>query len=571
MLRQSRVFRSNQSVNERIMDSFDLERERGITIFSKNTAVTYGSTKINIIDTPGHADFGGEVERVLNMCDGVLLLVDSVEGPMPQTRFVLRKALELDKRVILVVNKIDRDVARPDYVVNSTFDLFIELGASDDQCNFPVIYASGIKGIAGLDPVELAEDLEPLFKAIVTEISPPRVMRDAPLQMLVTNIDFQEHKGRIGIGRISSGSIKRSDQVAICRSGNEALRVGKITELFVYNNFQQLNVDQVDAGDICAIAGIADIHIGETVTDKSQPMPLESIEVEEPTVTMSFLVNTSPFAGKEGKFVTSRNLKDRLDRELERNLALRVKPGQTADTFIVSGRGGLHLGILIETMRREGYEFGVGPMTVITKVIDGVRCEPFEEALVEVPEEYVGVVVDLMGRRKASMLDMSPGLGTTTVLKYKVPTRGLLGLRNQLLTDSKGTAVLHTIFSGFEADCGELVVRENGSLTAHESGTVTSYALENFQSRGTFIVKPGDEVYEGQVVGLHNRDSDLRINVCKKKHLTNVRSATKDSTVALDKTMDLSLDESLEFIKPDEIVEVTPHSIRVRKADLTKK
>lgn len=327
MLQQSRVFRSNQSINERVMDSFDLERERGITIFSKNTAVTYGTTKINIIDTPGHADFGGEVERVLNMCDGVLLLVDSVEGPMPQTRFVLRKALELEKRVILVVNKIDREVARPDYVVNSTFDLFIELGANDEQCNFPVIYASGIKGISGLDPEVLEDNLEPLFQAIIREVSPPVVKKDAPLQLLITNIDFQEHKGRIGIGRISAGCIKKNDQVGICREGDEACRIAKITELFVYNNFQQKSVEQVEAGDICAIAGIGDIQIGETVTDKSQPMPLETIEVEEPTVTMSFLVNTSPFAGKEGKFVTSRNLKDRLDRELERNLALRVKPG----------------------------------------------------------------------------------------------------------------------------------------------------------------------------------------------------------------------------------------------------
>ncbi|GMH38721.1 hypothetical protein BSKO_06605 [Bryopsis sp. KO-2023] len=566
MLKQSRVFRENQAMQERIMDSNDLERERGITILSKNTAVRYKGIKINIIDTPGHADFGGEVERVLNMCDGVLLLVDAVEGPMPQTRFVLKKALELEKKVILVVNKIDRPAARPDFVIDAAFELFLELGASDEQCNFPVVYASGIKGISGETPEDLQDNLEPLFKAVVNEISPPRVRMESPLQMLVTNIDYDEHKGRIAIGRAAAGTITKGAQIGVCRSDEDGLRLGKLSNLFVYDNFEQVPADEVQAGDICAVTGIPDVKIGDTIVDPENPLPLPTISVEEPTVTMTFLVNTSPFAGKEGKYVTSRNIKDRLDRELERNLALRVTRGDSADTFIVSGRGGLHLGILIETMRREGYEFAVGPMMVILKSSDGQKLEPYEEAVVEAPEEHVGAVVDLFGRRKGRMLDMSPGLGSMNILKYVIPTRGLLGLRSHLLTNTKGTAVLNTNFSGYEKYCGEIDTRENGSLVATEMGAATSYALEALQSRGTLFVKPGDEIYEGMVVGMNARSEDLKVNVCKKKALTNVRSANKDQTTVLNVSRDHSLDEALEYVGQDELVEITPESVRIRKS-----
>eukprot|EP00803_Ostreobium_quekettii_P009289 evm.model.scf_994EXC.6 EVM.evm.TU.scf_994EXC.6 scf_994EXC:34450-44004(+) len=567
MLRQSRVFRDNQSVQERVMDSNDLERERGITILSKNTAIRYQDCKINIIDTPGHADFGGEVERILNMADGVLLLVDAVEGPMPQTRFVLRKALELNKKVIVVVNKIDRSAARPDYVVDATFELFLELGASDAQCDFPVVYASGFQGVAGMEAESLEDNLGPLFNAITKEIDPPSVKASSPLQMLVTNIDFKDHKGRIAIGRVQAGAIRQGSQIAICKEDDEsALRNGRVVELLVYDSFKEVAVDEVQAGDICAIAGLPDVRIGETITDPDVPNPLPTITVEEPTVTMSFLVNTSPFAGREGKFVTTRNIKERLEKELERNLALKVAPGATPDVFMVSGRGSLHLGILIETMRREGYEFAVGPMKVITKNVDGKAHEPFEEALVEVPEEHMGAVVEIFGRRKGRMLDMSAGLGTTQVLKYMIPTRGLLGMRSQLLTATKGTAVLNTNVAGYEPSCGEISTRENGSLVAHETGTATAYALESSQERGTLFVKPGDEVYEGQVVGMNNRSQDMRINVCKKKQLTNIRTANKDQTVVLDRSRDMNLEAALEYITSKELVEVTPSAIRIRMA-----
>ncbi|CAD7697416.1 unnamed protein product [Ostreobium quekettii] len=567
MLQQSRVFRDNQSVEERIMDSNDLERERGITILSKNTAIRYQDCKINIIDTPGHADFGGEVERILNMADGVLLLVDAVEGPMPQTRFVLRKALELDKKVIVVVNKIDREAARPDYVVDATFELFLELGANDAQCDFPVVYASGFQGVAGMKADDLEDSLEPLFETIMKEIDPPSVQAASPLQMLVTNIDFKEHKGRMAIGRVQAGTIKQGSQIAICKEDDEsACRTGRVVELLVYDSFKEVPVDEVQAGDICAVAGLPDVKIGETITHTDAPNPLPTITVEEPTVTMSFMVNTSPFAGREGKFVTTRNIKERLERELERNLALKVTPGATPDVFMVSGRGGLHLSILIETMRREGYEIAVGPITVITKTIDGKTYEPFEEALVEVPEEHMGSVVELFGRRKGRMLDMSAGLGATQVLKYVIPTRGLLGMRSQLLTATKGTAVLNTNVAGYEPSCGEISTRDNGSLVAHETGTATAYALESCQERGIMFVKPGDSVYEGQVVGMNNRGQDMRINVCKKKQLTNMRTANKDQTVVLDRAKDMNLEAALEYITTSELVEVTPKAIRIRMA-----
>ncbi|WPT12726.1 Putative elongation factor TypA-like SVR3 [Picochlorum sp. SENEW3] len=571
MLKQSKVFRENQAVETRIMDSNDLERERGITILSKNTAIRYKGKKINIIDTPGHADFGGEVERVLNMADGVLLLVDSVEGPMPQTRFVLRKALSLDKKVVVVVNKIDRPAARPDYVIDAVFDLFCELDATDEQCDFPVVYASGMSGIAGNEPDQLSDDLEPLFEAILREVNPPNVDKNGPTRMQVCALDYDEHKGRIAIGRVDRGSIKKGDNVALCLPDEEP-RKGKVTELFVYDNFTRVPADEVHAGDICCLTGISDVSIGDTLCDPSVQEPLPTIAVEEPTVTMTFAVNTSPFAGQEGKFVTSRNLKERLERELERNLALKVAPGEGAESFEVSGRGSLHLGILMENMRREGYEFSVGPPKVITKKSDdGTLLEPFEEAVIEVPEEHVGAVTSLMGSRKAQMLDMSGGSEGLTRVKYTLPTRGLLGLRNAMLTATKGTAILNTLLVGYEPWVGDIDTRENGSLVCFETGQVTAYAIESSQQRGRMFVSPGAQVYEGQVVGIHQRAGDLKVNVCKKKALTNMRAAGKDNTVVLSEPIPVTLDYALEYVADDELVEITPENIRMRKNPAMKK
>ncbi|KAG1368747.1 GTP-binding protein TypA/BipA [Cocos nucifera] len=561
MLKQAKVFRDNQVVKERIMDSNDLERERGITILSKNTSISYKGTKINIIDTPGHSDFGGEVERVLNMVEGVLLVVDSVEGPMPQTRFVLKKALEYGHAVVVVVNKIDRPSARPDFVINSTFELFIELNATDEQCDFQVIYASGIKGKAGLSLDNLADDLGPLFEAILRCIPEPSIDKDGALQMLVTNIEYDEHKGRIAIGRLHAGVLQRGLEVKVCTS-DETCRLAKISELFVYENFTRVPAENVEAGDICAVCGISDIMIGETIADKSSGKALPAIKVEEPTVRMSFYINTSPFVGREGKYVTSRNLRDRLSRELERNLAMRVEDGETSDTFIVSGRGTLHITILIENMRREGYEFMVGPPKVINKRVDDKLLEPFEIATVEVPEEYMGPVVELLGKRRGQMFDMQGvGLEGTSLLKYKIPTRGLLGLRNAVLTASRGTAVLNTIFDSYGPWAGDISTRDQGSLVAFESGITTSYALFSAQERGQMFVGPGVEVYKGQIVGIHQRPGDLSLNVCKKKAATNVRS-NKEQTVVLDTPLSYSLDDCIEYIEEDELVEVTPLSVR---------
>jgi len=567
LLKQSKVFRDNQATTERIMDSNDLERERGITILAKNTAVRYRGTKINIIDTPGHADFGGEVERVLNMCDGVLLLVDSVEGPMPQTRFVLKKALALNKKVCVVINKIDRSSARPEWVIDATYELFMDLGANDDQCDFPVVYASGVNGIAGTAPDKLEADLEPLFQMIVNKIKPPQVQPSASLAMLCVNIDYDEHKGRIAIGRVVSGTIKRGQSVIITSSLEPEAkpRTAKIAELFVYDNFARAPVDEVAAGDICALSGISDVRIGDTICLKEAPIMLPTIKVEDPTVSMTFKVNTSPFAGKEGKFVTSRNLKDRLDRELERNLALRVEPGETADAFVVSGRGTLHLGILIENMRREGYEFEIGPPKVITREVDGRNCEPYEEAIVDVPEAYVGGVVELFAQRKGEMVDLVPAIEGATRLKFKIATRGLLGLRNAMLTATRGMGVMNTLFAEYAPVAGEILMRENGSLIAFETGQVTAYALESTQERGLLFCRPGDQVYEGQVVGMHAKAGDLRVNVAKMKALTNMRAANKEVKTALDEPRIMGLDDALEYINDDEMVEVTPKSVRIRK------
>lgn len=564
MLRQAKVFRDNQQMQERIMDSNDLERERGITILSKNTAITYRGTKINVIDTPGHADFGGEVERVLNMVDGVLLLVDSAEGPMPQTRFVLKKALKLGHQVIVVVNKVDKPAARVEYVLNSTFELFCELDATDEQCDFQTVYASGIQGKAGLTPEGLSDDLEPLFETIIRCIPQPCVDVTAPLQLLVTNLDYDEHKGRIAIGRVHAGTVTRNQDIKVCTPDGRC-RNQRINELFVYQNFTRAAIDSVEAGDICALSGLADVQIGETIASKDGEA-LPTITVEEPTVKMSFSVNISPFAGREGKFVTSRNLRDRLNRELERNLAMKVEDGETADTFLVSGRGTLHITILIENMRREGYEFMIGPPKVISREENGKKLEPFEEAIVEVPEEYVGAAVDMLGKRRGQMLDMqaSSREGGTTTVKYRMPTRGLLGLRNALLTATRGTAVINTIFLGYEQWAGEISTREQGSLVSFDTGPTTSYALFTCQERGEMFLGPGVEVYKGMIIGLHQRTGDLELNACKRKAATNVRS-NKEATVVLASPIDLSLDDCVEYIQEDELVEVTPLSIRMLK------
>ncbi|CAM0945824.1 unnamed protein product [Alopecurus aequalis] len=532
MLRQSKVFRENQVVQERIMDSNDLERERGITILSKNTSITYKGTKINIIDTPGHSDFGGEVERVLNMVEGILLVVDSVEGPMPQTRFVLKKALEFGHAVVVVVNKVDRPIARPEFVVNSTFELFIELNATDEQCDFQTVYAIGLKGKAGMSADNLADDLGPLFEAILRCIPEPRIEKDGALQMLVTSTEYDEHKGRIAIGRLHAGELKRGMEVKVC-TPDDACRIGKIGELFVYENFGRVPVESVSAGDICAVCGINDIMIGETIACKVAGVALPTIKIEEPTVRMSFSINTSQFVGKEGKFVTSRNLRDRLYRELERNLAMKVEDGETADTFLVSGRGTLHLTILIENMRREGYEFMIGPPKVINKTVNGKLLEPYEIAAIEVPEEYMGSVVELLGKRRGQMLDMeASGPEGASLLKYKVPTRGLIGLRNAILTASRGRAILNTIFDSYGPWAGDISSRDQGSLVAFEGGSTTSYACVNAQERGILFVKPGQDVYKGQIVGIHQRPGDLALNVCKKKAATNVRS-NKETTATV--------------------------------------
>ncbi|KAK9057711.1 hypothetical protein SSX86_022547 [Deinandra increscens subsp. villosa] len=564
MLRQAKVFRDNQVVEERIMDSNDLERERGITILSKNTSITYKDTKMNIIDTPGHSDFGGEVERVLNMVEGVLLVVDSVEGPMPQTRFVLKKALEFGHAVVVVVNKIDRQSARPEFVINSTFELFIELNASDEQCDFQAVYAIGLTGKAGLSPDNLADDLGPLFETIIRCIPGPKIKKDGSLQMLVTSTEYDEHKGKIAIGRLHAGVLNRGMDVRICTS-DDACRFGKVSELFVFEKFFRAPAESVEAGDICAVCGFDDIQIGETIADKNDGKALPAIRVEEPTVKMAFSINTSPFVGREGKYVTSRNLRDRLYREIERNLAMKVEDGETADTFLVSGRGTLHITILIENMRRENYEFMVGPPKVINKRIDDKLLEPYEIATVEVPEEHVGSVVELLGKRRGQMFDMQ-GLGSqgTTILKYKIPTRGLLGLRNAILTASRGTAILNTIFDSYGPWSGDMSTRDLGSLVAFEEGTSTSYALASSQERGQLFITPGIEVYKGQIVGIHQRPGDLALNVCKKKAATNVRS-NKEVSVVLDTPMDYSLDDCIEYIQEDELVEVTPKSIRMCK------
>lgn len=575
LLRQARVFRANQQVAERIMDSNDLERERGITILAKNTAIsiwdesTSQQVKINIVDTPGHADFGGEVERVLNMVDGVLLLVDAAEGPMPQTRFVLKKALELGHRAVVVINKVDRRDAEPDRVLNETFDLFVELGASDEQADFPVVYTTATVGRAGLTP-DLGPDLEPLFAAILHHIPCPTVDVTAPLQMLVTNLGFDPYRGLTALGRIFAGRMQAKQAVARMMLTGDVVPE-RVRYLYVHEGLDKVEVEVAEAGEIVAIAGLEGIAIGETLADPLNPVALPIIKVEAPTVRMTFGVNTSPFSGREGRWGTSRKLRERLYDELKHNVALRVEDTDSADSFQVSGRGELHLAILIETMRREGYEFHVSrPEVILRDGEDGEKLEPFEEVHIECPPETVGVVVEMLGKRRGEMLNMEEESTGNIHLTYLAPTRGLLGFRYQFLTATRGNGSLHTLFHDYLPHAGPIAARSRGSLVAWETGPTTSNGLRNAEERGILFVGPGVDVYQGQVVGEHQRPGDLDVNVCKRKHLDNIRSSTKELEDRLTPPLVMSLDECMEYLADDELLEVTPISLRLRKRLLEK-
>ena len=570
MLKQSGIFRANEQVEERVMDSNDLEKERGITILSKNTAVHYGDIKINIVDTPGHADFGGEVERVLKMVDGVLLLVDAFEGAMPQTREVLKKSLALNLKPIVVINKIDRPGAQPLKVVDNVLDLFIELGANDDQLEFPVVYASAKNGIATLDVDQPGEDLKCLFETIISEIEPPKCELDGPMQLLVSNIDYDDYIGRISIGRVERGHVDLNMPVAICKNDDKVVNA-RVTKLYVYDGLKRVEVESADAGDIVALSGVADINIGDTICDYNNPEKIDFVDIDEPTVSMTFSVNNGPFAGKEGQFVTSRHIRDRLYKELERNVSLRVKDTESADSFEVSGRGELHLSVLIETMRREGFELLVSRPKVIYKEIDGVKCEPIERLVVNVPDDCVGNVIEKLGRRKAEMINMEPAEDGHTKIEFKIPARGIIGYRTEFLTDTKGEGVMNHIFDSYEPYKGDIQARVRGTIVAFESGKSITYGLYNAQDKGDLFIGPGVEVYEGMIVGLNSRSEDLAINVCKEKHLTNTRASGSDEALRLVPPIQMSLEKAIEFIQDDELVEVTPKSIRLRKKILNNK
>ena len=569
LLKQSGTFRVNESVDERVMDSNDLERERGITILSKNTSVMYGDVKINIVDTPGHADFGGEVERILQMVDGVLLLVDAFEGCMPQTRFVLKKALALGKKAVVVVNKIDRPMARPHEVVDEVLDLFIELGADEDQIEFPVIFASG-DGYASYSPDIKGEDMKPLFDAIVNEIDAPKGDTEGPLQILFTNIEYDDYLGRIGVGRVIRGTVKAGQQVAICHKDGTHHNQ-KIAKLFMYRGLKRYEEETASVGDIIQVAGLQNLEIGETACAVDNIEALPFVKIDEPTLAMNFMVNNSPFAGKEGKFVTSRNLRDRLFKEVMTNVSLRVEETDSADTFKVSGRGELHLSILIETMRRQGYEFQVSPPEVIYKRDEnGTLLEPIELLMIEVPEEYVGAVMERLGTRKAEIKNMGTREGGTSHLEFTIPARGLLGYRSQFMTDTNGNGIMNHVFDSYQEYKGDIDQRLTGSIIAHETGEATGYGLFNTQSRGRLFIGPGTPVYEGMIVGENPKNDDIVCNVCKKKQMTNTRASGSDDALRLVPHTRLSLEQSLEFIKDDELVEITPESIRLRKRILGK-
>ena len=573
MLKQAGVYRENEEVVEQVMDSNDLERERGITILAKNTAIDYKGIRINVVDTPGHADFGGEVERILKMVDAVLLVVDAFDGPMPQTRFVLHKALGLGLKPIVCINKIDRPDARPLEVVDMVLDLFIELGADDDQLEFPIIYTSGKVGLATTDIKEFEEgkqlDFTPLLDAVVEYTPCPEGDPDAPMQLLVSNIDSDPYVGRIGIGRIERGTIKQGENVALVTYGDEGKRNAKVVKLMRFHNLGREEVKEASIGEIVCVAGIADINIGDTLCDSANPEPLPFVAIDEPTIAMTFSVNDSPFAGQEGKYVTSRHLRERLFKEIETNVSMRVEETDTTEAFIVKGRGELHLSVLIETMRREGYEFQVSKPKVIMKEIDGVLHEPVEDLVIDVPEDFVGPVMEKIGKRRGELVNMLPPSKGYTRLEFRIPSRGLLGYRTEFLTDTKGNGIMNSVINGYEPFAGEIETRGQGVLVAFETGTAVTYGLYNAQDRGPLFIGAGTPVYEGMIVGVNPKPEDITVNVCKKKHVTNMRSAGADEAMRLTPPLRYSLEQCLEFVEDDELCEVTPQSIRLRKKILS--
>lgn len=570
LLRQSHIFRENEQVQERVMDSNDQEKERGITILAKNTSVMHGDVKINIVDTPGHADFGGEVERVLKTVDGVLLLVDAFEGAMPQTREVLKKSLALGLKPIVVINKIDRPGATPEKVVDQVIELFIELDATDEQLDFPVVYASAKNGIAKMDLNDETEDLSCLFETMIKTIQAPNCDEEGPAQMLVSNIDYDDYVGRIAVGRVERGSITTGMPVSICGK-EDKITQGRIAKVYTHVGLNKVEVEEGKAGDIIELAGLPDINIGDTICDFNHPEKIPFVDIDEPTVSMTFSVNNGPFAGKEGQFITSRHIRDRLFKELERNVSLRVKETDTPDSFEVSGRGELHLSVLIETMRREGFELLVSRPKVIIKEIDGVKSEPIENLVVNVPDDCVGNVIEKLGRRKAEMVNMKPAEAGHTKIEFKIPARGLIGYRTEFLTDTKGEGTMNHIFDSYQPFKGDIQARVRGTIVAFENGKSVTYGLYNAQDKGELFIGPGVEVYEGMIVGLNARGEDLAINVCKEKHLTNTRASGSDDALRLVPPIQMSLEKAIEFIQDDELVEITPESIRLRKKILDSK
>lgn len=569
MLKQSGTFRENEQVADRVMDSNDLERERGITILSKNTSIRYKDVKINIVDTPGHADFGGEVERILMMVDGVLLLVDAFEGCMPQTRFVLKKALGLKKTVVVVVNKIDRPGARPAEVIDEVLDLFIELGADEDQLEFPVVYASARDGYSSLDSSVREGDMRPLLDAILENIDPPKGDMNGPTQILFSSLDYDDYIGRIGIGRVERGTVKHNQQIVLCNNDGDEIKA-KVSRLYQFEGLRRVEVETASLGDLVCVSGIADLNIGDTACDPECVEPLPFVKIDEPTISMNFIVNNSPFAGKEGKFVTSRNIRDRLFKEVETNVSMRVEETDTTDSFKVSGRGELHLSILIETMRRQGYEFQVSRPKVILKEEKGVVMEPMELLIVEVPEQYVGAVIEKLGSRKAELENMGARDGGMTHLEFRIPSRGLIGYRSEFMTDTNGNGIMNQLFAGYEPYKGDILTRERGSIVVHETGESSAYGLFNTQDRGRLFIGAGVPVYEGMIVGECAKSEDVVCNVCKQKHLTNTRASGSDDALRLVPPSTLSLEQCMEFIKDDELLEVTPTSLRLRKTILSK-
>ena len=569
MLKQAGIYRENEQIVEQVMDSNDLERERGITILAKNTAIDYKGIRINVVDTPGHADFGGEVERVLKMVDAVLLVVDAFDGPMPQTRFVLHKALELGLRPIVCINKIDRPDARPNQVVDMVLDLFIELGADEDQLDFPIVYSSGKNGIACFDLKDYTEgratDFCPVLDTIIKYTPCPQGDPEAPMQLLVSNIDSDPYIGRIAIGRVERGTVKQGENVCVVNIEQEGKRNARIVKLLRFSGLGRQEVTEASIGEIVCVAGIPDIGIGDTLCDSSTPEALPFVKIDEPTIAMTFSVNDSPFAGQEGKFVTSRHLRDRLFKEIETNVSMRVEETDTTESFIVKGRGELHLSILIEEMRREGYELQVSKPKVIMKEIDGVLCEPYEDLVIDVPEEFVGAVIEKLGSRKAEMKNMLPPSKGYTRLEFNIPSRGLIGYRTEFLTDTKGNGIMNSVISGYEPVAGDIATRSHGVLVAFESGTAMTYGLYNAQDRGSLLIGAGTEVYEGMIVGINPKADDITVNVCKKKHVTNMRASGSDEAMRLTPPLNFSLEQCLEFIEDDELCEVTPKSIRLRK------